>query len=90
MAVRFFLGIEGGATRTTGVVTDESLRVLGRHVAGPSNVHAVGEDAARGAILDILLHAAIEAGAKATTLAGMAFCIAGSGRWRTAGSGDAF
>ncbi|MBM4035417.1 MAG: hypothetical protein FJ291_27055 [Planctomycetes bacterium] len=56
MRKRLFLGIEGGATRTTGVLTDGELRVLARHVSGPSNVYAIGEEHAAGVLFDILLH----------------------------------
>jgi len=77
MAGQLFLGIEGGATRTTGVVTDGELRVLSRHVTGPTNLYAVGEKRALAAIHDILTHTLFPAGARVDTLAAMAFCIAG-------------
>jgi N-acetylmuramic acid 6-phosphate etherase len=35
---RYFLGIEGGATRTTAIVVDENLRVIQRIQEGPSNL----------------------------------------------------
>jgi len=37
-----YMGIDGGATRTVGVVTDDD-RVVGRYVVGPTNPHVVGE-----------------------------------------------
>jgi len=76
MAERLLLGIEGGATKTTGVLTDGSLRVLARHVSGPSNVYAVGEERAAGALFDILGHVLVPPGAtRDTMVAGI--CVAG-------------
>jgi len=72
-----FLGVEGGATRTTGVVTDDQMRVLARAATGPTNVHAVGEAAARGALLGLFAEVLVPAGARLDSLAGAAFCIAG-------------
>jgi len=77
MAGQLFLGIEGGATRTTGIITDGDLRVLSRHVTGPTNIHAVGEKRALAAIHDILTWTLVPAEARTDTLTAMAFCIAG-------------
>lgn len=47
----FFLGIDGGGTRTTAWLADECGRVFGRGVAGPSNPLKVGYGACRREIL---------------------------------------
>ena len=80
----FYLGIDGGGTKTTCVLGDETS-VLGRATAGGSNVVRLGEQAARAA-----LHQAVQGAcenAKITpqqitrTVAG----IAGTGRPETKG-----
>ncbi|MHB8654763.1 MAG: N-acetylglucosamine kinase [Terriglobia bacterium] len=49
--MRFFLGIDGGGTRTTAWLADERGRVLARAVAGPSNPLKVGFEACEREIL---------------------------------------
>ncbi len=41
------LGVNGGGTSTTAWLADAEGRLLGRGVAGPSNIKAIGADAAR-------------------------------------------
>jgi N-acetylglucosamine kinase-like BadF-type ATPase len=41
-----FIGLDGGGTKTTAIVVDEALRVLGSGRGGPSNFLRVGLDAA--------------------------------------------
>jgi len=72
-----FLGVEGGATRTTGVITDADLRVLVRRVGEPTNVHAVGEKAAWQAVSDLLDDLRGPEGCDTTAPDAAAFCIAG-------------
>lgn len=44
---RWVVGVDGGATTTTALLAEaDSGRVLGRGTAGPSNIQAVGEEAA--------------------------------------------
>jgi N-acetylglucosamine kinase-like BadF-type ATPase len=50
MNVPALLGIDGGGTSTVAWLGDAEGRVLGRGRAGPSNVKAVGQAAARGAL----------------------------------------
>jgi N-acetylmuramic acid 6-phosphate etherase len=47
----YFLGIDGGGTRTTAWLADETGKVLGRATAGPSNPLKVGFDACHQEIL---------------------------------------
>jgi len=77
MADGLLLGIEGGATRSTGVLVDGSMRVLAEQVGGATNVHAVGPDRARDATREILdgLLARADVGRPAVSAA--AFCMAG-------------
>jgi len=77
MTTQFFLGVEGGATKTTGVVIDVDLRVLARFVGRPTNVHAVGRDRAQGALTEVLVELLSAAGVRRESLAASALCIAG-------------
>lgn len=47
---RLILGMDGGGTATTTWIADQTGAILGRGRAGPSNVKAVGVDAARTAL----------------------------------------
>ncbi len=40
--MRYYLGIDGGGTKTVCLLSDENGRVIGRGMAGPSNYHTVG------------------------------------------------
>jgi N-acetylmuramic acid 6-phosphate etherase len=77
MADGLLLGIEGGATRSTGVLVDGQMRVVAEYVGGPTNVHAVGRDRAGDATEDILR--ALLAGANVgwESVSAAAFCMAG-------------
>jgi N-acetylglucosamine kinase-like BadF-type ATPase len=47
MTSPLLLGMDGGGTSTTAWLADAEGRVLGRGVAGPSNIQAIGAEAAR-------------------------------------------
>jgi len=42
MGMKFYVGVDGGGTKTECVVTDDSGRLVGMSVAGPSGYHNVG------------------------------------------------
>lgn len=42
--MRYFIGIDGGATKTEAVVCDESGVMLGEGIAGPSNISSLSEE----------------------------------------------
>jgi N-acetylglucosamine kinase-like BadF-type ATPase len=44
------LGIDGGATRTDAILSDEEGHILGRGVGGPSNYNVVGIEAAKASL----------------------------------------
>ena len=50
MSRMLLLGVDGGGTSTTAWLADSEGRVLGRGSAGPSNIKAVGADAARSSL----------------------------------------
>lgn len=59
---QFFIGIDGGGSKTAAVVVDESMAVLGEGRAGPSNHLRVGIDVARVEIERATLQALAAAG----------------------------
>lgn len=77
MTDALLLGIEGGATRTTGVLAGGDLHPLGEHCGGPTNVHAVGEAAARAAAGEVVEALRAEAPRRWPALKASALCIAG-------------
>jgi len=77
--VPYYLGIDGGGTKTTCAVGDES-RLLATATAGPSNIVRVGEAQARESLQESARQACAAAG---ITLAQVArTCVGGSGAAR--------
>lgn len=73
--MRVFSGIEGGATRTTCVVGDQTGRLLGVGCGGPSNYLTAGVDGMKKSLADSVQSALRGAGLKVTpeaTYAGLA------------------
>ena len=60
MRERYFVGVDGGATKTRAVVCNAALSVLGSGLAGPSNHHVLGLDKSREHIQSAI-QAALEA-----------------------------
>ena len=48
---RYYLGVDGGATKTEALITDVNERVLGRGTAGPGNHQTAGIATAKRNIL---------------------------------------
>ncbi len=42
--MKYFLGVDGGATKTEAVIIDEQEKILGRALGGPVNYHEGGEE----------------------------------------------
>jgi N-acetylglucosamine kinase-like BadF-type ATPase len=77
--VRYFLGIDGGGTKTTCAVGGES-RLLATATAGPSNIVRVGEDRARESLHKAVREACSTAGILAQEVART--CVGGAGAGR--------
>jgi N-acetylglucosamine kinase-like BadF-type ATPase len=77
MTAQVFLGVEGGATRTTGALMDGDGRILARAEVGPSNIHAVGSAQAQGAIIALVTDLLLDGGARRNDLSSAALCMAG-------------
>src|SRR5688572_16919295 len=50
-SMRRYVGVDGGGSKSTVAVADETGRVLGRAFGGPSNYNATGIDVAAGRVL---------------------------------------
>jgi N-acetylglucosamine kinase-like BadF-type ATPase len=77
--VAYYLGIDGGGTKTVCLVGDET-RVLGSSRAMGSNINRVGENAARSALHDSVRCACVAAGIDASGVTATVAGIAGAGR----------
>jgi N-acetylglucosamine kinase-like BadF-type ATPase len=75
----YYLGIDGGGTKTTCAVGDET-RLLATATAGPSNIVRVGESEARESLLRSLRQACAAAGIAPEEVAGT--CVGGAGAAR--------
>ena len=75
----YYLGIDGGGTKTTCVVGDES-QVLATATAGPSNVVRVGEERARASLQQSVRQACAAAGIAPAEV--VRTCVGGSGAAR--------
>jgi N-acetylglucosamine kinase-like BadF-type ATPase len=75
----FFLGIDGGGTRTSCLIGDEKS-VLGSGSAGASNVLRVGEAAARVALLEAIRQACDSAKIEPSTISRTCVGVAGVAR----------
>jgi len=78
--MKYFLGIDGGGTRTVAAVADERRRIIGRGVAGPSNPLKVGFPAAERDVLRAARRALREAKAKPSDLKAVCVGLAGVDR----------
>jgi glucosamine kinase len=74
--VPYYLGIDGGGTKTTCAVGDE-IHLLATAVSGPSNIVRVGDSQARESLLQAVQQACAAAGITPQQVAGT--CVGGSG-----------
>lgn len=77
--VSYYLGIDGGGTKTTCAVGDEA-RLLAAATAGPSNIVRVGEEQARESLLQSVRQACAAAGITPAQVSHT--CVGGSGAAR--------
>ncbi len=74
------LGIDGGGTSTVARLADAEGRVLGRGAAGPSNIKAVGAEAARSALDRAITSAFADSGLAVGPVASTCLGLAGFDR----------
>ena len=74
----FFFGIDGGGTKTTGLLADQAGHIIAKAESGASNYHAVGEEKTKQVLSDVVsrliadANAALESCACCLGLAGVA------------------
>lgn len=51
---RFFIGIDGGGTKTMGLLVDQAGHIIGKAESGASNYHAVGEEQTKKVLSDVV------------------------------------
>jgi glucosamine kinase len=76
----YFLGMDGGGTRTTAWVSDHRKHILGRAVAGPSNPLKVGLKASKQELLRAARQALRQAGLKSRAMTAVCLGLAGVAR----------
>jgi glucosamine kinase len=77
--VAIFLGIDGGGSKTSCLIGDETS-VLGTGTAGPSNVVRVGEAQARESLVAAIRQACMVANLKPAEISGVCVGLAGAAR----------
>jgi N-acetylglucosamine kinase-like BadF-type ATPase len=77
--MRYFLGIDGGGTKTESVLLDDSGTIVGRSRSGPSNQTRIGFGAARVSLLAGVQAVLRSAGARASEVHGVCAGLAGTG-----------
>ena len=75
--MRYFLGVDTGATKSHALIADECGRALGFGESGPGNYEAVGWDGMRQALHTITHQALASAGIAQEQITGAGFGIAG-------------
>ncbi len=80
MREAFFLGVDGGGTKTLAIVADGAGELRGRGLAGSSNYHDCGRAGAEGQIRRALDLACAQAGILPEDLAGACFGLSGADR----------
>lgn len=74
-----FLGVDGGSSRTEAAIVDAYGQVLGRGVAGPSNLYTVDEAMIRESVTKAIMRATWQAGIEEVRFAAAFFGMAGAG-----------
>ena len=80
MTTAALMGVDGGGTSTTAWLADAGGRVLGRGVAGPSNIRAIGAEAAKAGLDRSIRSAFADAGREAAPVEVACLGLAGYDR----------
>jgi N-acetylmuramic acid 6-phosphate etherase len=80
MAMGYFLGVDGGGTKTAAVLLSGDNREIARAVRGPSNYHSVGLPVAEAALREAIHQVLASAGLTATDVTAIGLGMAGVGR----------
>jgi N-acetylglucosamine kinase-like BadF-type ATPase len=73
----YVIGVDGGGTKTTAALVDETLAVRGRATTGAANPHSVGVEVAANNIADAVGEALAQAGVALAQVGSLCLCLAG-------------
>ena len=73
----YFLGVDGGGTKTQILIADEKANILGMSTVGPTYMHSLTEDEIYGALDDGIFKALVDSGLKRPKITKSCFGIAG-------------
>jgi N-acetylglucosamine kinase-like BadF-type ATPase len=76
---QFYLGIDGGASKTHAIITDSSLKLIGEGYGGPANPARVGVDEALRSIEEAISEACARAGIGFDQISSACAALAGVG-----------
>jgi N-acetylglucosamine kinase-like BadF-type ATPase len=82
----YYIAIDGGSTRSTGLLGQEDLRVLHRASAGCANYHLVGLEGAEKTLLTLIESLCSAGGVSSKEIEGFCFALSGVSRPRDVGS----
>jgi len=80
MTNSYFLGLDGGGTRTRAALIDENRREIARAVSGPSNYHSVGQATAQASLSKAIHQALAIAGITLADVQAIGLGLAGVAR----------
>ncbi len=80
MAGRYFVGVDGGGTKTRAVLIDTAGRELARANGGPANFRAVGQEVTGRSLREVITRVIARAGVSAAEVEGVGLGIAGAAR----------
>lgn len=78
--MHYYMGVDGGGTKTVCLLSDSNGRIVGRGSAGPSNYHVVGKDKAERALHAVLREAVAQAGLEDPIIKNITLGLAGVDR----------
>ncbi len=76
---KYVLGVDGGGTKTVGVLADRRGTEVARRVSGASNPNVVGLDVSGAVLVEIVTGCCADAGCTTTDIGGAVFGLAGAG-----------
>ena len=79
-AVQYFLGFDGGATKTTAAIVDSHGELLIEKTGGPSNFQIIGIPQASGNVVDVARAALAETKLEFSDISGIFLGLTGAGR----------
>lgn len=78
--MKYYIGIDGGGTKTKCILTDENLNTLFENIGGPSNFLVIGAEKVSETILDHISKCCISQNITSDLIAGIVLGTTGAGR----------